>query len=124
MCDEVCLQSVRLPFPHRATRAIVHQSSHLRHANRFANTISRTDSYYDMTKRPCDSITASTFSEPRDRQASHDVEGVGSLEDADGVALKKARSFMATLVNEAVIFIWPRLTNPGLRYLPFEEDTL
>lgn len=77
-----------------------------------------------MTKRPRDSITASTFSEPLGRQASHDVEGVGSQEDADGSALKKARSFMATLVNQIFRSIRSRLTSPGLRHLPFEEDTM
>jgi hypothetical protein len=52
-----------------------------------------------MTKRPRDSITASSHWEPSDRQASNDAEAVGSQEDADGSALKKARSFMATLVS-------------------------
>ena len=52
-----------------------------------------------MTKGPRDSIAASFHLEPYDRQASHDVEGVGSQEDAEGSSLKKARSFMATLVS-------------------------
>jgi hypothetical protein len=52
-----------------------------------------------MTKRSRDSIIASSHSEPSDRQASNDAEAVGSQEDADGSALKKARSFMATLVS-------------------------
>jgi len=57
-----------------------------------------------MTKRPRDSITASTYSEPPDRQASHDADGIGSQEDADGSSLKKARSFMATLVRLHILW--------------------
>jgi hypothetical protein len=53
-----------------------------------------------MTKRSRDSITTSSHLELSDRQASNDAEAVGSQEDADGSALKKARSFMATLVSE------------------------
>jgi hypothetical protein len=53
-----------------------------------------------MTKRSRDIATASSNSEPPDREASHDVEVIGSQEDAEGSALKKARSFMATLVSE------------------------
>jgi hypothetical protein len=52
-----------------------------------------------MTKRSRDSIAASSHSEPSDRQLSHHVEGVAEQEDAEGSALKKARSFMATLVS-------------------------
>jgi hypothetical protein len=62
----------------------------------------RTATFNDlsMTKRSRDSATASTNSEPPDRHASHDAEGIGGQEDAEGSALKKARSFMATLVRE------------------------
>ncbi|KAF2824807.1 hypothetical protein CC86DRAFT_407957 [Ophiobolus disseminans] len=50
-----------------------------------------------MTKRSRDSIASSSHSDLPGRQASYDVDGVGSQEDAEGSALKKARSFMATL---------------------------
>lgn len=52
-----------------------------------------------MTKRTRDSIAASSYSEQSERHASHDGDGIGSQEDAEGSALKKARSFMATLVS-------------------------
>ncbi|KAL5113256.1 hypothetical protein ACEQ8H_008872 [Pleosporales sp. CAS-2024a] len=51
-----------------------------------------------MTKRSRDSILAP--SDPHFLERSQDVVGTGSQEDADGTALKKARSFMATLVAE------------------------
>lgn len=52
-----------------------------------------------MTKRTRDSFAASSHADLAERHASHDGEGVGSQEDAEGSALKKARSFMATLVR-------------------------
>jgi hypothetical protein len=51
-----------------------------------------------MTKRSHASISAS-HAEPLDRQTSYDGEGSVSHEDGDGSSLKKARSFMATLVS-------------------------
>jgi hypothetical protein len=76
-----------------------------------------------MTKRSRNSITASSHSEPSDRQASYDAEAVGS-EDAEGSALKKARSFMATLVSD-----WKRgmsisLTALGLRCVSLKENAM
>jgi hypothetical protein len=49
-----------------------------------------------MTKRSRDSITTSSHSEPSERHASDEVEG---QDGPEGSALKKARSFMATLVG-------------------------
>lgn len=54
-----------------------------------------------MTKRSHASISAS-HAEPQGRQTSYDGEGSASHEDGDGSSLKKARSFMATLVSWAM----------------------
>lgn len=51
-----------------------------------------------MTKRSHD-IATSSHAGHSDRQASDDVEGNGSQDDANGSALKRPRSFMATLVS-------------------------
>ena len=51
-----------------------------------------------MTKRSHASISA-LHAEPLERQASYDGEGSASHEDGGASALKKARSFMATLVS-------------------------
>jgi hypothetical protein len=59
--------------------------------------------YYDMTKRARDIAIAPSHSESSERQLSHDAEGMGSQDDAEGSALKKARSFMATLVGEFLL---------------------
>jgi hypothetical protein len=52
-----------------------------------------------MTKRPHNSIAASPYAASSGRQASYDADGNGSPEDGEGSALKKPRSFMATLVR-------------------------
>lgn len=52
-----------------------------------------------MTKRSRVSIAASSSSEPSERQLWQDAAGVAEQEGAEGSALKKARSFMATLVS-------------------------
>jgi hypothetical protein len=77
-----------------------------------------------MTKRSRDSIAASSHSEPSDRQASNDAEAVGSQEDADGSALKKARSFMATLVSDQrrCERIW--LNALGMRRVSLKENAM
>ncbi|KAH8719173.1 C6 zinc finger domain-containing protein [Phaeosphaeriaceae sp. PMI808] len=50
-----------------------------------------------MTKRPRKSISIPSHSVPLELHASDDVDGIGSQDDAEGSALKKARTFMATL---------------------------
>jgi hypothetical protein len=77
-----------------------------------------------MTKRSRDSTTASSNPEPPDRHTSHDVEGIGSQEDAEGSALKKARSFMATLVSEVQLSPNRVLILLGLRCMPLAKDSL
>ena len=78
-----------------------------------------------MTKRPHDSIVASPYAARPGRQASHDADGDGSHEDGEGSALKKPRSFMATLVcRYASIPAVSLLNCTGLRYLPIQEDTV
>lgn len=77
-----------------------------------------------MTKRSRDSIAVSPDSELFQRQVSHDVEAVGSQDDVEGSALKKARSFMATLVSERTLSSAAMLTLKGLRCVPFEENQM
>ncbi|KAH5299709.1 hypothetical protein HBI12_198020 [Parastagonospora nodorum] len=54
-----------------------------------------------MTKRSRDSVIGSSHPAPSERKTSHDADGTGSQEDADGSVLKKQRSFMATLACDA-----------------------
>jgi hypothetical protein len=77
-----------------------------------------------MTKRSRDSIAASSHSEPSDRQASNDAEAVGSQEDADGSALKKARSFMATLVSDEKRRKSISLNALGMRRVSLKENAM
>jgi hypothetical protein len=71
-------------------------------------------SYYDMTKRSRDVAIAPSHSEDSGRRLSHDGDGTGSPEDADGSALKKARSFMATLVSEKKLVFYLSLMAIGV----------
>jgi hypothetical protein len=77
-----------------------------------------------MTKRSHASA-ASSQAELTERQTSYDDgERGGSHEDGDGSALKKPRSFMATLVCGRYRILGALLTRRGLRHLQIEEDAM
>lgn len=80
-----------------------------------------------MTKRPRDSTEAPSQSGRSGRQASHDVDGNGSQEDADTLSLKKARSFMATLVRICCLHIIISVTDvsrPAMFVAPGSQDAM
>ena len=81
----------------------------------------RTTSVF-MTKRAHNRIPALSHAEPH---VSQDGGDDGSAGDGDGSSLKKARSFMATLVRATDYIISAlSLIGVGVRYLQIQEDTM